>query len=102
MPDITQIKLPTTAEKKSSKSKLTMLIKVHAPFRTYFDGEAESISAVNGTGSFDILPKHHNFMTLLSAGDIVVRPPKGEEKKITITRGIMHVKADKVIVFLDV
>lgn len=78
-----------------------MYIKVYAPFKTYFDGIAESISAVNDTGPFDILPQHHNFMTLLGAGDIFVRTERGEEK-FTISRGIMHVKADRVIVFLDV
>lgn len=80
---------------------LFMHVKIYAPFRTYFDGDAYSISAVNNTGPFDILPKHHNFMTLLNAGDIVVRTDRGEEK-IAINRGIMHVKADVVVVFLDV
>lgn len=78
-----------------------MHVKVYAPFRTYFDDIAESISAVNETGPFDILPRHHNFMTLLNAGDVIVRTDRGEEK-ITISRGIMHVKADRVVVFLDV
>ncbi|HSX46999.1 MAG TPA: hypothetical protein VLF87_03360, partial [Patescibacteria group bacterium] len=76
-------------------------VKVYAPFKVYYDGEAESISAENDTGPFDILRKHHNFMTLLNPGDIVVRNG-GNEEKITVTRGIMHVKTDEVIVFLDV
>lgn len=79
----------------------TMHVKVYAPFKVYFDGPAQSISGLNDTGPFDILPKHHNFMTLLSTGDIIVRTSSGEEK-IAITRGIMHVKADDVVVFLDV
>lgn len=78
-----------------------MFIKVYAPFRTYFNGLAQSISAVNDTGPFDILTKHHNFMTLLNPCDIIIRTDRGEEK-VPITRGIMHVKADRVIVFLDV
>lgn len=78
-----------------------MHVKVYAPFKTYYDGEATSISASNDTGPFDILPKHHNFMTLLSPCDIIVRSSHGEES-IKITRGIMHVKADQVVVFLDV
>lgn len=78
-----------------------MHVKIHAPYHTYFDGEAESISAANDTGPFDILPRHHNFMTLLSPGEVVVRAPRGEER-FKITRGIMHVKADRVIIFLDV
>jgi len=91
--------------KKKSKEvevpKGKMHIKVYAPYRTYFDGVGDSISAINTTGPFDILPRHHNFMTLLSAGDLRVRTERGEEK-FTISRGIMHVKADRVIVFLDV
>lgn len=79
----------------------TMHVKVYAPFKVYFDGEANSISGVNDTGDFDILPKHHNFMTLLNAGDIVVRTDDNEEH-IKIMRGIMHVKADEVVVFLDI
>lgn len=79
----------------------TMHVKVYAPFKVYFDGIAQSISALNDTGPFDILPKHHNFMTLLNAGDIIVRTESGEET-IAVTRGIMHVKADDVVVFLDV
>ena len=79
----------------------SMHVKVYAPFKVYYDDVANSISAVNATGPFDILPKHHNFMTLLSEGDIIVRSDNGEDK-ISITRGIMHVKADDVVVFLDV
>lgn len=78
-----------------------MHVKVYAPFKVYFDGLAVSISAVNDTGPFDILPKHHNFMTLINEGDVIVRSDSGEEK-VAITRGIMHVKADEVVVFLDV
>ena len=89
----------TSAPSASTPGK--MHVKVYAPFKVYFDGEASSISAVNDTGPFDVLQKHHNFMTLLNEGDIVVRSDQGEER-VKITRGIMHVKADDVVVFLDV
>lgn len=79
----------------------TMQVKVHAPYKTYFDGEAKSISAENDTGEFDILPEHHNFMTLLNPCDIVIRTGDGEER-IKIQQGIMHVKKSEVVVFLDV
>lgn len=99
----------TVTTDESKKSDMTtdtgdashMHVKIYAPFKVYFDDIATSISAVNDTGAFDILPRHHNFMTLLSSCEIIVRTDVGEEK-IKITRGIMHVKADDVIVFLDV
>lgn len=83
------------------KSENGMHVKVHAPYKVYYDDQADSISAQNATGSFDILPKHHNFMTLLSQCEIIVRRGNAAEK-IPIQRGVMHVKKDEVIVFLDV
>ena len=74
---------------------------MYAPYRVYFEGEANSISAASQTGNFDILPRHHNFITLLVACDIIVRTSTHEET-IRIQGGIMHVKANRVIVFLDV
>lgn len=82
--------------------KPTMNVKVYAPFKTYFEGSAFSISAESATGPFDILPHHHNFITLLIPCDITVRPTNDNEQRIRISGGIMHVKRDRVIVFLDV
>lgn len=81
----------------------TMRIKVYSPFRTYFEDDGYSISGVNATGPFDILPRHHNFMTLLTACELSIRTlgPPGIQK-IRISGGLMHVKSDKVTVFLDI
>src|SRR5262245_45965586 len=81
-----------------------MRVKIYSPFKTYYDEESYSISAVNATGPFDILPKHHNFMTLLEPCIITIRPAGAgaREQRIRISGGLMHVKADKVTVFLDI
>lgn len=93
----------TPTDKKDAKSDGTpsMHIRVASPFTVYFNEEALSISAENDTGPFDILPHHHNFITLLGACEIVVRKRVGESR-IQISGGVMHVKADQVIVFLNV
>lgn len=90
-----------TASVPLAKQNDSIHIKVYSPFKVYFDDVAKSISAVNDTGPFDILPMHHNFMTLLNPCDLVIRTLR-DEKRIRITRGIMHVKANQVTVFLDV
>jgi len=77
-------------------------VRVYSPYKVYYDGPATSISALNETGPFDVLPGHKNFMTLLSAGDIVVRTNRGGEEHITTNNAIMHVSSDEVRVFLDV
>lgn len=86
----------------SKTAKQTMHVKVYSPYQVYLDqGDCYSISAVNATGPFDILPHHHNFITLLLACELVVHTVSGF-RRIRITRGVMHVKSDHVIVFLDV
>ena len=79
-----------------------MAVKVYAPFQVYFEGDAFSVSAVNATGPFDILPKHHNFLCMLVPCTLTVQPVEGTAKSIKIHRALMHVKSDKVIVFMDV
>lgn len=81
--------------------KPTMQIKVYAPFQVYFEGVGYSLSAVNETGPFDILPHHHNFLCMLVPCDLVVQTPS-ETRTIKISRALMHVKAEKVTVFVDV
>jgi F0F1-type ATP synthase epsilon subunit len=86
---------PTAAD-----GKQTMYVKVYSPFKTYFDGYAQSVSAVNDTGPFDVLPRHRNFLSLLNTCDLVIRA--AEEQVMHISRGILLVRNNEVTVFLDV
>jgi len=86
---------------KQADGKPLMAVKVYAPFKIYFEGDAFSLTAVNETGPFDILPRHHNFLCMLVPCNLVIKTPDGE-KTIKIARALMHVKAEKVTVFVDV
>lgn len=81
--------------------KLVMRVLVYSPFRVYFNEDAFSISAENATGPFDILPQHHNFMSLLNPCELQIQAPSGN-KQIRISGGLMQVQANNVKVFLDV
>jgi F0F1-type ATP synthase epsilon subunit len=93
---------PAEQQAATHGGKPTMAVKVYAPFQVYFEGEAYSVSAVNDTGPFDILPHHHNFLCMLVPCNLVIKPAEGDTKTIKIHRALMHVKADKVVVFMDV
>ena len=84
------------------QGKPTMAVKVYAPFEVYFDGTAYSFSAVNATGPFDILPKHRKFLWMLVPCTLKVQPVEGPVRSIKIHRALMHVEADRVVVFMDV
>ena len=81
--------------------KPTMAIKVYAPFKVYYEGEGVSITAVNETGPFDVLPHHHNFLCMLVPCELIIKTPY-EVKKVKISRALMHVKTEQVTVFVDV
>ncbi len=89
-------------ERPAGNAKPTMAVKVYAPFQVYFEGDALSVSAVNDTGPFDILPHHKNFLCMLVPCNLVIQPVQGPTKTIKIHRALMHVKADRVVVFVDV
>jgi F0F1-type ATP synthase epsilon subunit len=95
----TSVDINANKVRKTQKNKLNVL--VYAPFRTYFDGLADSVTAKNGKGVFDILPLHHSFITLLDPGYVTIRSDQGEQK-IEIDKGLMHVNQNRVTVFLDV
>ena len=81
--------------------KQTIDIKVYAPFKIYYEGKGYSLSAVNETGPFDILPHHHNFLCMLVPGNLIIETPDGR-KIIKISRALMYVKSERVVVFVDV
>ena len=76
-------------------------IKVYAPFKVFYEGVGYSLSAINETGPFDVLPRHHNFICMLVPSNLVIQTLEGE-KVIKISRALMHVKANRVVVFVDV
>ena len=81
--------------------KPSIAVKVYAPFKVYYEGDAYSISAVNQTGPFDVLPHHHNFLCMLVPCNLIIETPGGREV-IKIARALMHVSGDRVVVFVDV
>jgi F0F1-type ATP synthase epsilon subunit len=79
-----------------------MKVKIYAPFKVYYDDAANSVTATNRVGPFDVLQGHHNFISLLMPGEVVVRTDGKEDFKMKINRGVIHVKADEIKIFLDV
>lgn len=90
----------TSIDKEPTKGFL--LAKIYTPFTTYFEGDAKSITALNESGWFDVLPGHHNFISMLLPCKLEVKAADDEKKVIPIQRGLMHVREDRLIIFLDV
>lgn len=72
-----------------------------APFHVYFEGEAEVVTAVNRIGEFDILPGHADFFSMLTPGEVFVGT-SSEPVVFTIRNGIMTVRDNKVMIFVNI
>lgn len=79
-----------------------LTVKVFSSRETYYDGSARYVSAANGTGTFDILPLHHSFISLLLPGELKIGLKDGRDKAISIQKGLLRVRNNEVVVFLDV
>ncbi len=78
-----------------------LYIKVFSPYRVFFEGSADSLTAANAEGIFDVLYNHSNFFSMLAAGKIAVNT--GFEKVgIEIESGFIKVTDNHVVVFANV
>lgn len=77
----------------------TVHVKVISPSQVYYEGPAESVSARNKVGAFDILADHANFFSLLTQGDIVINTGP-QELKFPIQHGIVKVTQNVVTLFI--
>jgi F0F1-type ATP synthase epsilon subunit len=65
-----------------------------------FEGDVESLTSINDTGTFDVLPQHANFISLIKT-QLILRPRGGEKKEISFTTGILKVKDTTVHCYID-
>ena len=74
-------------------------VKVFSPARIFYEGVAQSVSAVNDTGAFDVLPGHVNFFSLLAPCNVVVDTGK-EKVEVPISHGLIHDRRNQLTLFV--
>ena|SRR5664279_3063123 len=80
-------------------------LKVHLIVRNrgkiLFDEDIKSITSVNDTGTFDILPLHANFITLIKEY-IIVHKLDGTIQKKEINNGVLKVRENLINCYIDI
>ncbi|MEK7547166.1 MAG: hypothetical protein AAB536_03250 [Patescibacteria group bacterium] len=66
---------------------------------TYFDGEADSLTAPGADGEMTILSKHMPLVTTLKPGTVIVRTAK-DTKEFPIDGGVLEVRQEGATVIL--
>lgn len=79
-----------------------LFVVIRSREKTLYMGEADSATSKNPKGTFDILPEHANFISLIS-DFIIVRPVGAKELVFTIERdSVLKVRDNRVSVYLGV
>ncbi|TAL14605.1 hypothetical protein EPN95_02275 [Patescibacteria group bacterium] len=86
------------AAKDSDANQMTVIAR--APFHLYYQGPAESVTAVNAVGKFDILPGHADFFSMLDPGEVVIGTPS-DQVVFNIHNGIVTVRDNEVMLFVN-
>ncbi len=82
-----------------SASELT--VKLFSPFEVMYEGKARALSASNELGSFDVLPDHTKFMTLLTSGEVKILTSV-DTRTFVLEHGILRVSDNTVTVFANI
>jgi F0F1-type ATP synthase epsilon subunit len=74
-----------------------------APFRVYYEGTAQAVSAVNAVGPFDILVGHADFFSVLNPCEISIETaPNADPVTFKIFNGIIAVRDNEVMLFVNI
>ncbi len=66
-----------------------------------FEGEVDRVSSYNEVGTFDVLPLHANFISMIKQ-EVTLFLHHQKIKEIKIDQAIMKVKKDAVHIFLGI
>lgn len=84
----------------SSREPEALTVIARAPFRIYYEGEAVSVSATNRVGTFDVLPGHADFFSMLEACTVTIMTAE-DEISFPITNGLLTVRDNQVLLFVN-
>lgn len=66
-----------------------------------FREPVKAVTSVNDKGRFDILPDHTNFISIIT-DYIIIHKKDGTKQEMKITRGVMKVQQNNVMVYLGI
>jgi F-type H+-transporting ATPase subunit epsilon len=76
----------------------TMKLDFVSQDRNVFTGDVSEVVAPGDEGQLGILPRHAPLMTILAAGEVVVRREGQEDLYFAVSGGWMEVRPDKVTI----
>lgn len=79
----------------------TLKVVIQSPIATVWEGSAESLSAENNEGMFDILPDHARFMSLVNSTPLTVAVSDSETKSFTFKDALLYVEDNVATIYVQ-
>lgn len=79
----------------------TFQLKVLAPDHPYYEGDCQSLIITTMTGEYGILADHSNLITAVSPGTLKFRTPNGDEYLAAVSKGILKVENNRVLILVN-
>ena len=96
--------LPTSTPPPPKSAPHGIADKIHVLIRNrqkiIYEDDVKSLSSKNDTGTFDVLPEHANFITLINQ-TVTVRKLDSSEEVFKFENGLMKVKDNVVHCYMD-
>ena len=77
----------------------TLHVRIISPQQLILETDADSVSSKNPQGSFDILPQHANFLTVVENYPIVVRAKGQKDQTFKFPLAIISAGNNKVNIY---
>ena len=74
-------------------------VTIITPQQVLYSGQTISVSSKNNLGSFDILPEHASFITLIQNSPIALRTVDNQHLEFTFPLAILHLDKNKVTIY---
>ncbi len=74
-------------------------LKIVTPERIVYEDSADSVSLMTQMGEITILPNHSPLVSLLKAGEMIIRD-ESNEHSIAVSTGLVEIRPDNTIIIL--
>lgn len=78
----------------------TFNLKIYASDHVYYDGDCEHLMIPTEDGYYGILANHRNTISSVEPGILNYRLPNGEKKEAAVTRGMIKIEDNSVLVLV--
>lgn len=79
----------------------TITATIMSPVAKVWEIQVSAISAENSEGTFDILPGHARFMSLINNGPVVFELLDGSEKEFTFENAVLFFKDNIATIYVQ-